>query len=104
MSKHLLDPCRAAAASGMEALQYKGPADRGLFHKQAVDIELMVVFGIRNRRLQHLLDILGNAAPGKSQFGQCGNRAWTPRLRYPRAGAPPLACPYQPLLAFLSPA
>src|SRR6201993_3970735 len=68
MRKHLLDARRAPAASGVKPFQYKSPADRGLLHKKAVDIELMVVFGIGDRRLQNLSDVARDAAPREGQF------------------------------------
>src|SRR6478672_10440322 len=68
MRKHLLDACRAPAASRVKPFQYKSPADRGLLHEQAVDVELVIVFGIRDRRLQNLSDVARDAAPGEGQF------------------------------------
>src|SRR6266853_3996899 len=68
MRKHFLDPRRAPAASGVKSFQYKSPADRGLLHKKAVDIELMVVFGIGDRCLQNLSDVARDTAPREGQF------------------------------------
>ena len=65
MREHLLDPRRAAAAAGMEALHDKSPADRRLLDEEAVDVELVVVLGIGDRRLQHLLDVLRDAPAEK---------------------------------------
>src|SRR6266478_2323049 len=72
MREHLLDASRAPTASGVEPLQYESPADRGLLDKKAVDIELVIVFGIGDRRLQNLSDIARYAAPRKSQFRKRG--------------------------------
>jgi len=63
MRKHLLDACRAPTASGVKPFQYKSPADRCLLHEQAVDVELVIIFGIGDRRLQNLSDVARNAAP-----------------------------------------
>src|SRR6516164_6414553 len=71
MSKHLHDPRRSPAASGMETLQHERPARGGLFDKEAIDIELMIVFGIRDCRLQHLFYVARYTAPGKGQLRQC---------------------------------
>src|SRR5712671_6746222 len=68
MRRHFLDSRRAPAASGVKPFQYESPADRGLLYKQAVDIELMVVFGIGDRRLQNLSDVARDAAPREGQF------------------------------------
>src|ERR1700756_1795904 len=70
MSEKLLDPRRAAAAAGVKPLQDKGAANRGLLDIEAVDIELVIVLGIGDRRLQHLLDLAGDPAVRKGEFGQ----------------------------------
>src|SRR5580693_2381913 len=72
MRKHLLDACRAPAASGVEPFQYESPADRGLLNKKSVDIELVIVFGIGDRRLQNLPDVPRYAAPREGQFRERG--------------------------------
>ena len=70
MSEKLLDPRRATAAAGVKPLQDKGAADRSLLDIKAVDIELVIVLGIGDRSLQHLLDLVGNSAVRKSEFGK----------------------------------
>src|SRR5260370_32609201 len=80
MRKHLLDACRAPTASGVEPFQYKSPADRGLLHEKAVDVELVIVFGIGDRRLQNLSDVARDAAPGEGQFGDRGRGSLTTDL------------------------
>src|SRR5713101_6717663 len=70
MREMLLDPRRAAAAAGVKALHYESPADRRLLDIETVDIELVVVFGIGDRRLQHLFYLMRDAAPRKCQLGQ----------------------------------
>ena len=61
----LFDACRSAPPAGVKPLQHKGATDGGLLDIEAIDIELVVVFGIGDRRLQHLLDVAGDAAMGK---------------------------------------
>src|SRR5438132_5700544 len=70
MREMLLDPRRAAATAGVKALHDKGPADRRLLDVEAIDIELVIVLGVGDRRLQYLLDVLRDAAPRKGQFGE----------------------------------
>src|SRR5215467_11223399 len=70
MREHLFYTRRASAAPGVKPLQYESPADGRLFDKQAVDIELMVVFGIGDCRLQNLPDVARYAAPREAQFRQ----------------------------------
>src|ERR1700757_3816095 len=72
MRKHLLDACRAPTASRVKPLQYKSPADRGLLHEKAVNIELVVVLRIGDRRLQNLSDVARDAAPREGQFRERG--------------------------------
>src|SRR5438045_8487443 len=72
MRKHLLDACRAPAASGVKSFQYKSPADRGLLHEKTVDVELVIVFGIGDRRLQNLSHVARDAAPREGQFRERG--------------------------------
>ena len=81
----LFDPRRAAAAAGMEALHDKGAADRRFLDVEPVDIELVVVFGVGDRRLQHLFDVLRDAPTRKGQDGERGGgrneviRTWSRR-------------------------
>jgi len=63
MRKHFLDPRGAPAASSVKPLQHESSADCGFLDKEAVDIELVIVFGIGDRRLQNLPDIARYAAP-----------------------------------------
>src|SRR5215472_7333051 len=71
----LFHPRRPAAAAGVKPLQPQGAADSCLLDIKAVDIELMVVLGIRDRRLQRLLDLAGDAAVRERQFRQRRNDA-----------------------------
>ena len=59
MRKHLLDACRAPAASGVEPFQYESPADRGLLNKKSVDIELVKTEELRLERLKHMYECGG---------------------------------------------
>ena len=61
----LFDPCRSAPAAGVKPLQHKRTTNGSLLDVEAIDIELVVVLGIGDRRLQQLLDFAGNAAMGK---------------------------------------
>src|ERR1700732_1636800 len=70
MREMLFDPRRAAATARVKALHDKGPADRRLLDVEAIDVELVVVLGVGDRRLQDLLDVMGDAATGKGQFGE----------------------------------
>src|SRR5690242_9192794 len=65
-----LDLSGAAAAARVEALQGEGPPDRRLLDVELVDVELVVVLGVGDRRLQHLLDVLGDAARREAELGQ----------------------------------
>src|SRR5215470_8361022 len=72
MRKHLFYARGAPASSGVKPLQYESPANRRLFDEQPVDIELMVIFGVGDCRLQNLPDIARDAAMRKGQFCECG--------------------------------
>src|SRR5216683_3846718 len=56
-----LDAPGAATAARVEALHSERPSDGCLLDVEAVDIELMVVLGVGDGCLQHLLDILRDA-------------------------------------------
>src|SRR5205085_1125777 len=62
-------PSRPAAAPGMKPLQDKSTPDCRLSDIEPVDIELVVVLGIGDRRLQYLPHILRDAAAREGQFG-----------------------------------
>src|SRR6266568_1841649 len=106
MREMLLDPRRAAPAAGVKAFHHEGPADRRLLDIEPVDIELVVVFGIGDRRLQHLLDVVRDAAARRGSACErwYAWRAERPRPRYRQAGVRPRVCSSQLLLARLSPA
>src|ERR1700751_5124187 len=65
-----LDPSGATAAARMEALHREGAAHRRLLDEKPGDVELMVVLGVGDRRLQHLLDVLGDATWREGQLGE----------------------------------
>src|SRR3977135_1870077 len=70
MRERLENLARAAAAAGMETLDHQALADMGLGDDQIVDAGLGVGFGIRDRRLQALADVLGDALARKFEIGE----------------------------------
>src|SRR5947209_12789530 len=70
MREMLFDARRTAAAASVKAFHDKGPTDRRLLDIELVDIELVVVLGIGDRRLQHLLDVMRDASARKGQLGE----------------------------------
>ena len=50
----------------------EGAADPGLLDVEPVDVELMVVLGVGDRRLQHLLDVARDAARREGELGERG--------------------------------
>src|SRR5690606_5078644 len=68
VAERLQNPRAAAAGAGMEAPHHQALADAGLGDDQTVDVELMIILGIGDRRLQHLAHILGDATLGEGQF------------------------------------
>ena len=108
----------------MEALHHESPADRRLLDVESVDIELMIVLGICDRRLQHLSYLVRDAATREGQLGDCFRRILSTnhlchQVQLPGAGADRAqegrglgiiepafgrGFAHQPLLARLSPA
>src|SRR3954453_13718363 len=74
MREVLLDARRAATAAGVKALHHESPADRRFLYVKPVDIELVVVFGVGDSRLQHLPDVLRDAPRREGQFGESSRR------------------------------
>src|SRR5690606_39794649 len=66
----LLDPVCTTATTSVEALHDDRLADKGLSHHQRVHIEIVVVFGISNCRLERLLYRTCNALTRKFQVGK----------------------------------
>ena len=62
----------------MKPLHHQSAADSGLSHVQTVDVELVVVLRIGDRRLQDLLDLLGDTPLGEGQVGHCRLSALAP--------------------------
>src|SRR5258708_36271758 len=73
MAEWLDDAGGAAAAARLEALHDESLADRRLGNDQAVDVEIVVVLGIGDGRVEHLLDVLRDALlrEGKRVDGRC---------------------------------
>src|SRR5579872_3769910 len=72
MREMLFDFRRTAAAASMEAAHHKSPAHCRLLDVKAVDIELVVVFSVGDRRLQHLFDVLRDTPARKGELGERG--------------------------------
>src|SRR6185312_2374215 len=66
----LQDAGAAATRPGVKALHDHATPDRGFRHVQPIHVELMVVLGIGDRRLQHPLHRAGDAALGERQLGE----------------------------------
>src|SRR6185369_6618186 len=66
-AERLDDPARAAARTGREALHRDRLADARLGDDQRIDVEVMVVLGIRDGRGEHLVDILAHALGAELQ-------------------------------------
>src|SRR3546814_18813670 len=65
MAERLQDLGTTAAGAGMEAPHHQTLADTGFGDDQTVDVKLVVVLGIGDRRLQDLADVLGDAPLGE---------------------------------------
>src|SRR5438045_4595578 len=74
MREMLFDARRAAAAARVETLHDKSPADRRFLDIEPVDIELVVVLGVGDRRLEYLPYILRDTAAREGQLGQSVRR------------------------------
>src|SRR6266550_7220098 len=68
MTERLDDAGRATAAARLEALHHQALADRGLGHDQAIDVEIVVVLGVGDGRVQSLPDVLGDALLGEGEL------------------------------------
>ena len=66
----LLDAPDAAARTRRPALHHQVLADIGLGDDQLVDVEIMIVLGVGDRRFERLLDRSGDAAAREGQFGE----------------------------------
>src|SRR5215471_4554853 len=63
---------RAAAAAGVETLDHQALADVGLRDDEIVDVELVVVLGVGDRRLQALAHVLGDSLARELEIGERG--------------------------------
>src|SRR5428012_400 len=70
VAEPLLHGRGTAAATGMEALHENATAHLGQLDDELVDVELVVVLGIRDRAFQRFLDLLGNAALAEGKISQ----------------------------------
>src|SRR5512134_2544103 len=70
LRERLDDLARAAAAARVEALHDEVLADVGLGHDELVDVEAMVVLGVRHRRHDALAHVLGDALPRELEIGE----------------------------------
>ena len=67
----------------MKAPHHKGSADAGFLDVEPVDIELVVVLGVGDRRLQYLPDLVRDATAREGQLGDGLCRVLAAdRLRY----------------------
>ena len=57
MRERLHDACRTATSARRKTLHHDAVADMGLGDDQIVDLEVVVVLGVRDRRFQALLDV-----------------------------------------------
>src|SRR5258707_14741630 len=73
MAERLDDAGGAAAAARLEALHDEALADRRLGNDQAIDVEIVVVLGIGDGRIEDLLDVLRDALlrEGELVDGRC---------------------------------
>src|SRR5215510_5230905 len=60
----------ARAAAGVETLDHQALADMGLGDDQVVDVELVVVLGVGDRRLQALAHVLGDSLARELEIGE----------------------------------
>src|SRR5437763_16525427 len=61
---------KSTTAAGGKSLEHDCPADMSLRHDQIVDIKIVIVLGIGNRRLQTLANISGDALAGKLKISK----------------------------------
>src|SRR6202020_136282 len=82
MAEPLLDGRGTAAATGMETLHVHAAANLSQLDDELVDVELMIVFSIRDRAFQRLFDLLGDAALAEGEISQSApGRQVTDRCR-----------------------
>jgi hypothetical protein len=72
MRERLHDACRTATSARREALHDQRLANMRLGNDQIVDVEFVIVFRVRDRRLQALANVLRDALARKFQIGERG--------------------------------
>src|SRR6516165_4454457 len=70
MCKGLFNPARAPACTGTEAFHDERLTDMGLRDNQIVNIETMIVFGVRDRTLKRLFDFESYALARKLKVSE----------------------------------
>jgi hypothetical protein len=70
LREELLDASRMTACTGMEALHHHAFADARFPDDEVIDIEVVIVFRVGDRRLQNLLDRSRNALGRERQLVQ----------------------------------
>src|SRR5262249_29898833 len=79
----LLDATRVATRSGVKALHHHALADARLSDDEIVDVQVVIVLGVCDRRLQNLLDRSGNTLARERKLVQRAlRREPADRLRY----------------------
>src|SRR5215207_5392060 len=68
MAERLDDAGGAAAAARLEALHHQALADRRLGDDQAIDVEVVVVLGVGDGRIQRLLYVLSDPLLGEGEL------------------------------------
>ena len=66
----LLDASSAATSTGANTLHHEVLADMGFCNDEAVDVEAVIVLGVRDGALQQLADILGRTLRRELQLSQ----------------------------------
>src|SRR6185369_475492 len=70
LAERLLDTRSAAASAGGETLHDQVLAHEGLGDDQRVDVEVVVVLGVGDRRIERLADVLGDALVAELELVQ----------------------------------
>src|SRR5262249_25517327 len=64
------NPPDAAATARVKTLDHDRPANMGLGNDEIVDVEVVIVFGVGDRRLQAFAHVAGDALARKFEIGQ----------------------------------
>ena len=73
-------PTRGRGPRACEALHHQVLADVGLGDDQIVDVEVVVVLGVGDRRLQRLLDVAGDALAARTSSSASAAATFLPRI------------------------